>query len=118
VRLFLFCRAARDITNAVSNDIFLTESEQKEKEHSVMLLTEHHAKRRLPFWANDIACGDDFHFANDAAPEGVMGKHHTAAPLGSNIIVSVANNIACPRDKIRRINLSIRAIYSSPPDLI
>ena len=91
-----------------------------------MLLTEHHAKRRLPFWANDIACGDDFHFANGAAPDGVMGKNHTAAPLGSNIIVSVANytivsvanNIACPRDKIRRINRSIRAIYSSPPDLI
>ena len=58
-----------------------------------MLLTEHHAKRCLPLRANDVAYGSDVHRVNDVTPGGVVGKHHIIATIGSNIIMSCANNI-------------------------
>ena len=43
--------------------------------------------------ANDVAFGSDVHCVNDVTPDGVVGKHHIIATIGSNIIMSVANNI-------------------------
>jgi hypothetical protein len=47
----------------------------------------------LPLRANDAACGSDAYFVSDVTPDGVMGKHHIIATIGSNIIMSEANNI-------------------------
>ncbi len=51
------------------------------------------AERCLPLRANDAACGSDAYFVSDVTPDGVMGKHHIIATIGSNIIMSEANNI-------------------------
>jgi hypothetical protein len=47
----------------------------------------------LPLRASDVAFGNDVYCVNDVTPDGVMGKHHIIATIGSNIIMSEANNI-------------------------
>jgi hypothetical protein len=49
---------------------------------------------------NDVCpCGQmmlpaaEVYFVSDVTPDGVMGKHHIIATIGSNIIMSEANNI-------------------------
>ena len=39
------------------------------------------------------ASPNDVAFGNDVTPNGVVGKHHITATIGSNIIMSEANNI-------------------------
>jgi hypothetical protein len=47
----------------------------------------------LPLRANDVAFGSDVHCVNDVTPDGVVGKHHIIATIGSNIITSKMSNI-------------------------
>ena len=47
----------------------------------------------MPLRASDAAFGNDVYCVNDVTPDGVVGKHHIIATIGSNIIMSEANNI-------------------------
>ena len=40
-----------------------------------------------------VAFGNDAYCVNDVMPDGVVGKHYIIATIGSNIIMSAANNI-------------------------
>ena len=57
------------------------------------------AERCLPLRASDIAFGNDVYCVNDVTPDGVVGKHYIIATIGSNIIMSYANNITFAQAK-------------------
>ena len=53
----------------------------------------------MPLRASDVAFGNDVYCVNDVTPDGVVGKHHIIANIGSNIIMSKANNITYAQAK-------------------
>ena len=53
----------------------------------------------MPLRASDVAFGNDVYCVNDVTPDGVVGKHHIIATIGSNIIMSEANNITFAQAK-------------------
>ena len=53
----------------------------------------------MPLRASDVAFGNDVYCVNDVTPDGVVGTHHIIATIGSNIIMSEANNIAFAQAK-------------------
>ena len=53
----------------------------------------------MPLRASDVAFGNDVYCVNDVTPDGVVGKHHIIATIGSNIIMSDANNITFAQAK-------------------
>ena len=53
----------------------------------------------MPLRASDVAFGNDAYCVNDVTPDGVVGKHHIIATIGSNIIMSEANNITFAQAK-------------------
>ena len=56
-------------------------------------------ERCLPLRASDVAFGNDVYCVNDVTPDGVVGKHYIIATIGSNIIMSEANNITFAQAK-------------------
>ena len=53
----------------------------------------------MPLRASDVAFGNDVYCVNDVTPDGVVGKHHIIATIGSNIIMSESNNITFAQAK-------------------
>ena len=53
----------------------------------------------MPLRASDVAFGNDVYCVNDVTPDGVVGKHYIIATIGSNIIMSGANNITFAQAK-------------------
>jgi len=53
----------------------------------------------LPLRASDEAFGNDVYCESDVTPDGVVGKYHIIATIGSNIIMSGVNNITFAQAK-------------------
>ena len=71
---------------------------QKQKQSIGLLFS--FLERCLPLRACDVAFGSDVHCVSDVTPDGVVGKHHITATIGSDITMSEANNITAARRNI------------------
>ena len=53
----------------------------------------------MPLRASDVAFGNDVYCVNDVTPDGVVANITSLATIGSNIIMSGANNITFAQAK-------------------